>query len=115
MAVSNDIRRQLLLLAESRRTRTSIFTAARPTHWAPTAVRRPGTGEPFTPDGAWTFVVDLLKGGHPIEAIILDKPPGRTGYVLIGDGHGEEEIYIKLELCSGVVVGRSFHVSIKGG
>lgn len=113
VSVSDDIRYQLVLLAGSRRTRTSIFSAARPTHWEPASVRRPDTGEAFTPDGAWTFVADLLERGIAVDTIVLDKPPGRTGYVVLCDGWVGEKIYIKLELCSGIVVGRSFHVSTR--
>ena len=113
MAVSDDIRKQLVRLAGARRTRTSVFSAARPTHWEPANVRRPDTGEVFTPDGAWTFVADLLAQGVDIETIVLDKPPGRTGYVVVCDGWSGEKIYIKLELGSGMVVGRSFHVSTR--
>ena len=43
--------------------------------------------------------------------MVLDKPPGRTGYVIKTAGWGEEQIYIKLELGSGKVIGRSFHLS----
>jgi hypothetical protein len=113
MAVSDDIRRQLCRLAGSRRTRTSVFSAARPTHWEPVSVRRPDSGEAFTPDSAWTFVAELLANGVDVETIVLDKPPDRTGYVIVCDGWAGEKIYIKLELGSGMVVGRSFHVSTK--
>lgn len=113
VAVSDDIRKQLILLAGSRRTRTTVFSAARPTHWEPASVRRPDTGEAFTPDGAWRHVADLLASGVEVETIVLDKPPGRTGYVVLCDGWDGEKIYIKLELGSGMVVGRSFHVSTK--
>lgn len=111
MAVSNDIRRQLARLAESRKTRTSVFSATRPTHWEPTNVPHPQTGVAFTPDGAWEFVRQLIVGGAEIETIDLDNPPGRTGYVIKTAGWGNEKIYIKLELGSGKVLGRSFHPS----
>ena len=113
--VSDDIRNQLIFLAGSRKTRSSIFTRARPTEWAPLEVRRPGSGETFTPDGAWTFIVELLRASAEIETIVLEKPPGRTGYVLICDGWQAEKIYIKLELGSGCVYGRSFHLSNRRG
>jgi hypothetical protein len=101
----------LARLAESRKTRTSVFSATRPTHWNPTNVLHPQTGEAFTPDGAWEFVGELIVGGVEIETIVLDKPAGRTGYVIKTAGRGDEEIYIKLELGSGKVIGRSFHPS----
>jgi hypothetical protein len=111
VAVSDDVIQQLIRLAGARRTRITTFTAARPTHWEPASVRRPDSGESFTPDGAWVFVVELLMGGAAVDSIVLDKPPGKTGYVIICDGWAGEKIYIKLQLGSGVVVGRSFHVS----
>lgn len=111
MDVSNDIRWQLIALARSRRTRTTRFSPARPTHWAPFEVRRPDGGEAFTPDGAWGFIVELLEGGCAIEEIVLERPPGRRGYVIVVDGWGEDKIYIKLQLGAGQVIGRSFHVS----
>ena len=113
VAISNDIRRQLILLAGSRLTRTSVFPPAHPTHREPTDLRRPDTGEAFTPDGAWTFVADLLVQGVAVETIMLDKPPGRTGYVVLCDGWAGQKIYIKLELGSGMVIGRSFHASTR--
>ena len=111
MPVSNDVILQIIGLARSARTRTSTFSKVRPTHWAPTECRCPVQGEPFTPDGAWQFVVQQLEEGCAIEEIVLEKPPGKKGYVLIVKGWGGEEIYIKLQLGSGMVIGRSFHLS----
>ncbi len=111
MSVSDDTRRLLARLASSERTRTSLFTAARPTHWAPYEVADPKTGVAFTSVGAWEFIVELLNGGIPIEIVVLDIPPGRTGYVLKIDGWSGCKIYIKLQLGSGIVFGRSFHIS----
>lgn len=113
VAISYDIRKQLVRLAGSRKTRTSVFSPARPTHWEPASIRRPDSGEAFTPDGAWTFIAEMLAGGVDVETIVLDKPPGRTGYIVVCDGWAGEKIYIKLELGSGMVVGRSFHVSTR--
>jgi len=56
--------------------------------------------------------VELIEAGHPIKTIILDKPPGKIGYVLITEGApGRPDIYIKLQIGSGRVYGRSFHPS----
>jgi hypothetical protein len=84
-----------------------------PTHWSPQQVRDPRSGEAFTDEGAWLFVAELLEANHPVEVVILDKPPGKKGYVLICAGHPPEEIYIKLQMASGCVIGRSFHISIR--
>ncbi|BBD02447.1 hypothetical protein YGS_C2P0461 [Sphingobium sp. YG1] len=47
-----------------------------------------------------------------METISLAKPAGKTGYVMIVEGFGGEKIYIKLQLGSGQVIGRSFHISV---
>lgn len=109
--VSNDVRISLARLARVRGTRTQRFSADVPTHWAPGEVTSPETGVPFTIDGSWEFVADALESGAPIECIILEKPPGRKAYVLLLDGTSGAKIYVKLQLGSGVVIGRSFHLS----
>lgn len=110
--VSNDVRNDLVRLSRSRKTRIHRFSEKRPTHWAPYALRDPGSGDTFTADSAWEYVADLIEGGVEIETIELDVPPGKTGYVIKVDGLENERIYIKLQLGSGIVIGRSFHASI---
>lgn len=113
MAGSDDIRKRLALLCRSGRKRTSIFTKKRPNRWSPTSICRPGSIDPFTEAGAWEFVADCLDSGVDIEVITLDKPPDKTGYVMLVPCDHGEEIYIKLEIVGDMVVGRSFHVSEK--
>jgi hypothetical protein len=67
--------------------------------------------EPFTQDGAWNFIIELLESGHPMAQKALKVPAGKSGYVLIVASGEPEPIYIKLEIGSGVVIGRSFHYS----
>lgn len=112
--VSNDLRKQLASLAGSSKTRTARFKPERPTHWAPNTVKSPETGDYFTEQGAWFFIIDCIEQGQEIEQITLDKPPGKAGYVMIIDGHGTDKIYIKLQLGSGHVICRSFHISDRG-
>jgi hypothetical protein len=72
----------------------------------------PRSGNLFTDFSAWEFIVELLTSGHPIEEIVLDIPPGKKAYVLKTDEKtGYPSIYIKLQLLSGCVLARSFHVS----
>ena len=66
----------------------------------------------FTEDGAWQFVADLLDAGQPLTEVALEKPPGKKGYVMKIPVKGWRPIYIKLQLGSGQVFGRSFHHSI---
>ncbi|WP_150443132.1 hypothetical protein [Sphingobium limneticum] len=112
LMVSDDVKRQLCALARSSRTRTAVFNPSRPTHWAPYEVRCPDSGDTFTADSAWHFVADMIEGGAEMETISLAKPAGKTGYVMIVEGFGGEKIYIKLQLGSGQVIGRSFHISV---
>jgi hypothetical protein len=112
MTVSPGIRKELIRLCGSRRTRVSTFKPTLPTDWAPQHVVNPDTKEAFTPDGAWDFIVAKLVDGHEIEAITLDVPPGKTGYVMKIQGANNGQIYVKLQLSSGKVIGRSFHISI---
>jgi len=68
---------------------------------------------PFTPAGAWQFIAECLEAGHRIEPMMLEQPEGKTGYVM-KVLLGTKMVYIKLELGSGKVIGRSFHYSEEG-
>jgi hypothetical protein len=112
VADRDNIRHELAKLCSSKKTRDSAWTRERPTDWRPMQVKDPRSGAEFTPAGAWDFVVELLEGGAPLREMSLEKPPGKTGWVLVVDGvKGEPQIYIKLQLVGGMVVGRSFHNS----
>ena len=106
---SESVRKQLASLACRKRSRAVGW----PSHWAPTNVRDPNGeyGAPFTVAGAWEFVAELLDSGHPIIEITLHQPPGKTGYVMLVPLPNDRPLYIKLELGSGMVIGRSFHYS----
>ena len=104
------IRHELVVLARRRRARKVVFSPESPCKWHPTSVIDPQTSAPFTAAGAWEFIADLLEKGHPIERIELRKPPGKAAYAMeVPTEQGD--IYIKLQLRSGVVLGRSFHYS----
>ncbi|MDE0226857.1 MAG: hypothetical protein OXP28_17240 [Gammaproteobacteria bacterium] len=66
----------------------------------------------FTDADAWEMIATRLEAGHHVEVVELRKPPGRNGYVLMIEvGPDEPAIYVKLQLGTGVVIGRSFHYS----
>lgn len=113
MGITDALRHELATLARSRRTRTSEFRPDRPTDWRPRHVRNPDglLDDYFTDDAAWDLIVRKLQEGHPVTPVPLDTPRDSTGYVLeIGLQPGRR-LYVKLQLGSGQVVGRSFHES----
>ena len=66
----------------------------------------------FTDAAAWELIASKLEEGHPVDTIELRNPPGRTGYVMKVDVEpGQPQLYVKLQLGSGKVIGRSFHYS----
>jgi hypothetical protein len=72
----------------------------------------PRSCEPFTESGAWEFVAATLETGHAMELLILDNPRGAKAYVLIiAASTDAPPIYVKVQLGSGCVIGRSFHYS----
>ena len=110
MPVAKNIRDELIRLCSDSRTRTAVFTNKMPTKWHPEQAINPEDGQPFTRDGAWTRVVAELSSGCHLNPKVLDIPAGKTGYEFhFADGRGVR-IYVKLQITSGRVVGRSFHV-----
>ena len=90
------------------------FRSERPTDWRPQQVRNPH-GEldtHFTDTTAWELIATRLENGHPIEKVQLHKPRGAIGYVMKIDLEpNRPQLYIKLQLGSGKIIGRSFHYS----
>ncbi len=113
-AATESDRAELIRRASSRRTRRASFSRERPTKWHPTSLIHPGHGEPFTADGCWSFIADAIASGAPVEVITLRLPPGKRGFVIMLQGADGAAIYVKLQLLSDVVLGRSFHLSVTG-
>ena len=90
------------------------FHPDRPTKWCPGQVRNP-YGELdsyFTDASAWEYIATKLESGHPVKVMQLDKPQGAKGYVMKIDIEPEmPQLYVKLQLGSGKIFGRSFHYS----
>ena len=109
MSVPETIREELVRLCSSTRTRNATFSPKAPTHWNASEARD-ADGQPLTPNGAWDAVHAELLSGCVLTAVELDKPPGKIGYTFhLTDGMGQR-IYVKLQIGSGVVLGRSFHI-----
>src|SRR5262249_43534148 len=115
MTVNLDsIRCELATLAKRKKARVMAWNPNAPNDWRPTQVKHPITGGFYTDAGAWQLIAELLDGGHPLEEIILCKPPGKRAYVMhVELAVGQPKLYIKLELGSGKVIGRSFHYSYR--
>jgi len=107
-----SIRKQLAILAGRKSARTTEWTRGCPTEWQPTKVIDPRTDNdsPFTPDGAWDFVVQkLLDPEMAIQEVRLSNPADKKGYVLHVDTD-QGPIYIKVQFGNGgKIIGRSFH------
>ena len=108
------VRYELLQLVRRKSARSVVWQAEEPIDWRPTECIDPRSGDYFTEAGAWSFIAELLEGELELEEIVLEKPPGKKGYVLHVQLEGAE-VYIKLRLGSGQVIGRSFHESKGGG
>ena len=111
--VDDQIREMLRRRCCQRHTRVSVFSTAMPTDWRPQTLLHPQRpAEYFTDDSAWQFVAERIAAGAPIERIVLQMPLGKMGYVLKVSGCPPVSvIYIKLQLGSSNVIGRSFHAS----
>src|SRR5947207_14558095 len=112
MPVDDSVRRQLGLLCGRARSRiVGSPRQGKPSDWRPGEVVAPD-GQPFTRVGAWEYIAELIDQGQPIREMELEEPKGKTGYVMEVDmGKDAPVLYVKLELGSGIVIGRSFHYS----
>ena len=93
------------------------FSIDRPTDWRPGQVRNPEglLDTHFTDAAAWELIASRLDDGHPVEVVELRKPAGAKGYVMKIDVEpGQPLLYVKLQLGSGKIIGRSFHYSRHG-
>ncbi len=116
MTLEEPIRKQLATLARRGKARITEFTRERPTDWRPGQVRNPDgmLDGYFTDAAAWEFIAAKLEDGHPVDIVELNKPAGAKGYVMKVDIEpGSPQLYIKLQLGSGKIIGRSFHYSEK--
>ena len=114
MSIDASIRQQLIILARKPKAQVVTFTQASPTDWRPESVRKPdGEFEThYTSESAWELIATQLEAGCEVKTINLQKPPGKKAYVMIFDsGEKEREIYVKVQLGAGKIIGRSFHYS----
>ncbi len=107
-----SIRHQLAILCRRKKARTSVWSPERPTEWRPNSIINPEDGQPFTDAGCWELVADHLEAGTPLTEVELRYPPGKKAYEIIVDVGGQD-VYVKLQLGAGKVIGRSFHYSTR--
>lgn len=87
-----------------------------PTEWRPQTVRNPGPyleGALMTDGSAWQLIERLLDEGTPLVAVEQRQPPCIAYELVAGIYPQMPNLYIKLLLRDGYVLGRSFHWSIK--
>ena len=114
MVLDESIRHQLVTLARRSKARVTAFHSDRPNDWRPGQVHNPDgvLDSHFTDASAWDYIATKLENGHPVEVMLLDKPPGAKGYVMKIDIEPDmPQLYIKLQLGPGKIIGRSFHYS----
>ena len=90
------------------------FRSQAPCVWNPTQVFNPETEMFFTDAAAWDLIARLLDENYPFCPIVLRKPAGELAYeteVVLGSGL--PKLYIKIQVKSGVIWGRSFHNSTR--
>ena len=112
--ISKAIRHELVVLARRSNSRSARFRRDRPTDWRPHEVRNPsgGLATHFTDPSAWELIASRLEQGEPVEVIELHTPKGAKGYVMkIHLGRDVPLLYVKLQIGSGRIFGRSFHYS----
>ena len=113
--VPQSIRREAAILARRKKARSVKFSREAPCEWQPQTVNEPETGAVFTPAGAWEFVAEKLEDeNQSVRWVELKKPPGKKALVMIV-ANSDGDIYIKFQLGSGKIMGRSFHYSTKEG
>lgn len=112
--INASTRNQLVVFARHSWSRNSDFDPSRPTKWKPGEVLNPNGASDscFTDSTAWDFIASRLEAGEEVEVINLRRPRGSKGYVMKIDlGLGVPKLYVKLQLVSKKVIGRSFHYS----
>ena len=113
VSIDDLIRHELVSLLR-RGARRLEFTPDSPINWRPGDVPNPDglLLDYFEDDSAWELIASKLEEGHDVETTILENPRGKTGYVMKIDlNPGRPRLYVKVQLGSGVVIGRSFHES----
>lgn len=66
----------------------------------------------YTDAAAWDLIASRLEAGHDVKTVELRKPEGKRGYVMkIALEMEQPLLYVKLQLGSGRIIGRSFHYS----
>lgn len=103
----SNLRRDIATLAARKTARRYGW----PRDWRPQSVVNPEDGSPYTDEGAWELIAHLCESGVDIENKVIDEGHGgKAAYVIIVE-HGGKRLYIKVQLGSGCIIGRSFHYS----
>lgn len=112
----DSLRFTLASMARRRDQRINQWTRECPSEWNPTQVINPETDIPFSDSSAWLFIAELLECNQCVfDEVPLRHPPGTIGYeALVVIQPNCPKLYIKIQLMSGKILGRSFHYSLRG-
>lgn len=103
-------REELLRLARRRDCRFTEFSPSIPCDWAPLTVWDPRFEMFFSDQSAWLLIVELLESGRAFTPKAMKKPAGTVAYETTTSlAPNLPELYIKVQIHKGRILGRSFH------
>jgi hypothetical protein len=110
----DQVREELLRLARHRGCRSTVWSRSIPCDWSPQTVWDPRLEMYFTSEGAWSLIIELLESGRQFTAKPMSEPPDTIAYeIVLRLAPSVPELYIKVQVYKGKVLGRSFHNSTR--
>jgi len=107
-----EVRHEIARLARDKKKRFVRHSPSSPCVWQPLTVINPETDLPFTAERAWKYIAELAEMGHPMDEVVLRKPPGEVAYEMkVELATNVPPLYIKFQIKGGNIHGRSFHYS----
>lgn len=108
----SELKKEIARLARRKDMRFVPRSRHMPCHWQPTTVTNPAVDIPFSDISAWHFIAQLADDGCEFEEIVLEQPRGEKAYVTsVPLDTSLPNLYIKIQLKNGNIIGRSFHYS----
>ncbi len=108
------IRKEMIRLAGRRECRFTQWSPSIPCDWAPSTVWDPRFDRFFTEESAWAYIMELLESGCEFAPVLMRRPPSSVAYeIVVTRGASLPDLYIKVQIHKGRILGRSFHNATK--